>query len=361
MTPEPRPEIEYLTPAVHGSVDVAELRRLGLRREDVLDFSANINPYGPSPRVRDALARAAIDRYPDRGSLDLRRALAEIHGAITDRILVGNGSSELIQLIALAFARGRDSVMVLGPTYSEYMRACQAMGTEVATWQARAEDGFGIDAPAVAWMIDMARPRVVFLCNPNNPTGVCVPPATIAAWARRHPSTLFVVDEAYQAFAEAFQSALSLGMANVLVLRSLTKDYALAGLRLGYALAAEEVIRRLASVQTPWSVNAVAQAAGLAALADQTHLQETLSQLRRDTEQLMRQLKEQGRTVLASAVHFFLLHVGNAAACREALLRQGILVRDASSFGLPAYVRIATRRPADNERLVSALAELRDH
>ncbi len=167
---------------------------------------------------------------------------------------------------------------------------------------------------------------------------------------------VFVVDEAYQRFAAGLPSLVSARVSNLLVLRSLTKDYALAGLRVGYAVGSEAVIRALANVRPPWSVNALAQAAAVAALADQDHLEKTLTQLAAAKEDLARGFVSLGWDVLPSACHFFLVRIGEARTVRHRLLKRGLLVRAANSFGLPAYIRVATRRPEDNARLLAALA-----
>jgi histidinol-phosphate/aromatic aminotransferase/cobyric acid decarboxylase-like protein len=144
----------------------------------------------------------------------------------------------------------------------------------------------------------------------------------------------------------------------VLVLRSMTKDYALAGLRLGYAVGPPRVVDALARVRSPWNVNALAQAAGLAALRDQGHLRETLDALQAAGAQLVTGLRQRGWDPLPSTVHFFLIDVGDGGRLWARLLREGVLVRDCASFGLPSYVRIAARRPEENARLLAAMAEV---
>ncbi len=351
----PRPEVWRTAPAHHGAPDHAELRRLGLSVEEVLDFSVNSNPYGPSPRVWDALARVPLDRYPDRDALTLREALASHHRVPPERIVVGNGTAELIWLVALAFVRPGDRCLVLEPTFGEYARAVRLMGGWVLAWRAREDTGFAFVAEEIAARLAEVAPRLVWLCNPNNPTGQVLPDRVLASWADAHPHTLFVVDEAYINFVPGLESAIALNRPNVLVLRSMTKDYALAGLRLGYAVASEEVVAALARVRPPWNVNALAQAAGVVALADQAHLQRTLAALCRAGEAFRRGLVARGLEPFPSATHFFLLHVGDAAAFRSRLLAHGIQVRDATSFGLPGYVRVATRRPEENARFLQAL------
>jgi L-threonine-O-3-phosphate decarboxylase len=345
-------------PVVHGGIDLGELLALGLCPDDVLDFSANVNPYGPSPTVREALAGTPLDRYPDRECLELRAALSDSLGIPPACILPGNGASELIWLAALAFLHPGDRVLVLGPTFCEYARAARLKQARVFTWRAPQEQGFVPDLAVIAGRLRSLRPRLVFLCNPNNPTGVVLPPDEVAAWARQHPRTLFVVDEAYLAFAAGLDSALAFAEENVLVLRSLTKDCGLAGLRLGYAVGADSLIGALRQAQPPWSVNAVAQAAGVAALRDPDHRRASLERLAQAKQGLVAGLIRLGLEPVPSAVHFFLLRVGNGAAFRQSLLRRGILVRDCASFGLPTHVRIAARRPEENERLLTAIREV---
>ena len=358
--PIPRPEILRVSPSHHGAFDYAELAEWGLRADDVLDFSVNSNPYGPSSSVRDALAHVSLERYPDRESLALRRALSGHLGNMPiARILVGNGTAELLLLLALAYLRPTDSVLVLAPAFGEYERVAALLGADVASWRARVEDGFAISVHEVSECLRRGDHRLAFVCNPNNPTGAMVPLGAISEWALANPATLFVIDEAYQSFAPDCPSALAIDLDNILVLKSMTKDYALAGLRLGYAVGHEAVIAAVARVRPAWDVNALAQAAGLAALSDQAHLERTLAALAREKARLVAGLREIGLCPYPSATHFFLLPVGDGAAFRRELLRRHIQVRDCASFGLPAYVRIATRLPEENDRLLAVLREWR--
>ena len=350
-----RPGVARVSPATHGAFDYAELEQLGLSPDDVLDFSVNSNPYGPSPAVRRALAEVPLDRYPDREALALRRALAEQHRRSVDQIVVGNGTAELLWLIAFAFLEPSDPVLIIGPTFGEYGRVAALMGAAVKYWNASSERAFGIDPRAVARLLREGRPRLVFLCNPNNPTGAILPLEDIDRWAAGNPETLFVVDEAYLAFAQGLESALILGAANVLVVRSMTKDYALAGLRLGYAAGPEPLTAAVACARPAWNVNALAQVAGISALADDAYYRRTWSGARRAGEALVKGLADTGMVALPSAVHFFLLRVGDGTDFRRSLLRHRILVRDCTSFGLPEYVRIAPRRRRDNARLLAAV------
>ncbi len=354
--PSPRPEILAAPSAHHGAFDYRELERQELNPDDVLDFSVNSNPYGPSPKVRQALSEVPLDRYPDRECLAFRRALgAHLGGIAPSRILAGNGTAELVWQAAQAFLRAGDDVLVVGPTFGEYERVSALMGARAAKWTARPHQSFEVDTTGVARRLEKLRPRLAFVCNPNNPTGTAVPLDAIADWARSSPETLFVVDEAYVAFGPGADSAVTLGEGNVLVLRSMTKDYGLAGLRLGYAVGHETIVNALARVRPAWNVNALAQAAGLAALSDQAYLDRTLRNLARHKETLIEGLRRLGWSPLPSAVHFFLMQVGDGAAFRQELLCHRIQVRDCASFGLPSYVRIAPRLPDENAQLLAAV------
>jgi threonine-phosphate decarboxylase len=355
----PRPEVLAVPPAVHGGIDRAELERLGIDARDVLDFSANGNPYGPSPAVREAIAQVRLHDYPDREALTLRRLLAQRLDLSPDNILVGNGATELLSLAAQAFLRPGDPVLVLGPTFAEYARVAALAGGRVHTWQARAAEGFAFVAAEVEHLLAQLRPRIAFVCNPNNPTGIVIAVEVLGQWARRFPRALFVVDESYRGFVTGLPSAGEGAGENVLVVRSLTKDHALAGLRLGYAAGSPEVLRWLAHVQPPWSVNALAQAAGVASLKDSAHLEQSLARLAAAREELAAGLVRLGLEVLPSRTHFFLVRVGDGAALRRQLLKRHILVRDGASWGLKEYVRIATRRPEENARLLAALREVK--
>jgi len=350
---QPRPEVLSAAAAPHGAFDFAELEALALHPDGVIDFSVNSNPYGAAPAVRAALSQVPLDRYPDREGLALRRALAAYCGVSLEQITLGNGTAELLLLVALAFVRPGDVALILAPTFSEYRRVVEIMGGRVQTLAADADFYFASEQVQTSLM--QHQPRLVFCCNPNNPTGGVIPVAVIHAWARLFPATLFIIDEAYLNFGENLPSVFDAGHENILVLRSMTKDYALAGLRLGYALGHPAVIGALARVRPAWNVNALAQAAGVAALGAEAHLRESLAALHAAKRELVAALSAAGFAPLPSAVHYFLVDVEGGALFRARLLARGVLVRDCASFGLPSHVRIATRTPAQNAALLQAL------
>ena len=346
----PRPELQAIEPVPHGGYT----SRTG--DAAVLDFSSNVNPYGHSPRIWSAIRDVPLDRHPDPTAALLRRRLAESNGVSADEVLVGNGSIELLYALALAYLRAGDRVVVVGPTFGEYAKAAAMMGATVVAWR-NEEEPFAVSVAALARHLREVRPTMVFLCNPNNPTGQRLDEDAVRVIAESCGDGLLVLDEAFIRFVRPpLVVRGDARAANVLVLRSMTKDYALTGLRLGYALASRDVLAAMAKVQPPWSVNALAQAAGVAALDDEAHLRSSMAAVARAKESLVARVERLGLPVVPSQVHYFLVRVPSARVCAEGLLRSGILVRDGTSFGLPHHVRIATRRPEENRELVRALA-----
>lgn len=361
---------------MHGGIRPADLRALGLRPEDVLDFSASVSPLGPPAGVWEAMRRVDLTAYPDPACLELREAiaarlirqspcLAGQGGLSLDCILAGNGSTELIHLLARAFLTpplkpAHNSALQLGPTYGEYAGACRLAGASISALEARREAGFSWDMEQAAEHIDSQRPSLVFLCNPNNPTGVFLAQSEVEALAQatQRVGGLLVLDEAYLGFVDQPWDTLSLlAWDNVVLLRSMTKDYALTGLRLGYLLASAKLTARLSAFQPDWSVNALAQAAGLVALADAGYLPRARQAVAQAREYLTEELTHLGFRVYPSAANFLLVDVGDGAAWRERLMRRGLFVRDCASFGLPDCIRVGIRPLADCLRLVQAMGE----
>lgn len=356
MRPYTRLELQR---PVHGSISPAELRALGLDIKDVLDFSANINPLGVSPRVKEAVAGVEIARYPDPDCLELRHALAQSTGVGMDDIVVGNGSTELIHLLARVCLAGGGSATVLTPTFGEYEMACRLAGVQPAFIRAAEEHDFQWNVADVCRRISQLQPRLVFLCNPNNPTGVYLASEDVRQIARATAPGLLALDEAYLPFVEKpWDSRAVLELGNVVLLRSMTKDHALTGLRLGYALAPAGVIEKLKLYQPSWSVNAAAQAAGVAALADHEHVSRARKLVAEAKAYLDAALRELGLKVFPASANFLLVKVGDAGSVRSGLLRRGVCVRDCTSFGLPQYIRVAVRTLPECRRLVESLKDV---
>lgn len=363
--------MESVSRPVHGGVRPAQLRALGLDPADVLDFSASVSPIGPPPGLWDALRRVDLTAYPDPECLELREALARHHDTDIDRILVGNGSTELIHLLARAFIpseprAGGSSVLQLTPTYGEYAGASFLAGSQVIGIDACRESAFSWDLEQVTETLHERRPALVFLCNPNNPTGVYLgrDEVTCLAKAAHSAGSLLVLDEAYLNFVEERWDSLPLldgaAAGSVVLLRSMTKDYALTGLRLGYCLAGPDSISRLAKLQPDWSVNGLAQVAGLVALDDAAYLPAARKAVRDSKDFLTESLNRLGFRVLPSAANFMLVEVGDGSEWRDKLMTDGIFVRDCVSFGLPDCIRVGIRALPDCHRLVEAVKRHRN-
>jgi histidinol-phosphate aminotransferase len=356
--PEPRGS---LVPRVeHGGPDFAELATLGIRAEALLDFSVNKNPLGTSPRALRALGMVDPSAYPDALCLRLRSGLAAAHDVQPDEVLVGNGSVELIWLLAQVYLGSEDEVVVVGPTFGEYEAAARRAGATVSRVDAGEATGFRPNPKEIAAVIRRVNPRLVYICNPNNPTGQVLLPAELRLLLDALGNGLLVVDEAYVELSDGVESVLSLRRADprLVVLRSLTKSHGLAGLRLGYLVAAPRIVDDVGRAQPPWSVNAFAQAAGMAALGDEAHVEGGRRLARRARAMLVDGLERLGLPCVPTRANYWLVKVGDGRQVRDELLRRGILVRDARSFGLPAYIRVAVRPIEECERLLSVLGGL---
>ena len=369
---------------VHGGIKPAELRALGLDPEQVLDFSASISPIGPPPGVWEAMRRVDLPTYPDPQCHELKQALADHfsppgsdlpHGAGSptfspENFLVGNGSTEIIHLLARAFLppagpTANRGAVILSPTYGEYAGACEIQGAPVTYVEAGPPPTFQWDLDQTSRTIESVQPALVFLCNPNNPTGAYLTFSEVEslAWAADRAGAMLVLDEAYSDFVdqpwnnpENTQRLLALG--NVVILRSMTKSHALTSLRIGYSVAPPEVTARLAHYQPDWSVNGLAQAAAAAALQDPDYLDRARTEVSLAKNYLIDKLTTLEFNVPPSAANFLLVEVTDAAAWRDRLAQSGLFVRDCSSFGLPNFIRIGIRNQPDCQRLIQAISRL---
>lgn len=363
MSVQPRPELNKVVPCYHGGVRHEEIR--GLRparwpeRSVVMDFSVNTNPFGPSPLVKLALAEVDIQRYPESDAAALREELGRRLGIDAGNVVVGNGSVELIWLVCLAYLGRGDAALILGPTFGEYETACRIVGAKVRFCLARETDDFRPRLDEIAAAIGAQNPKLIFLCNPNNPTGHYLSKEDVERIADVAHESLVVIDEAYANLADSrWESEHLIHRGNILLLRSMTKDFALAGLRIGYAIGDAEIIDALARVRPPWSVNSYAQAAAMASLRDADHLETSRLEIRAAKRYLCAGLAEMGIKVIPSQANFLLARVGDGPSFRKKLLEKGFCVRDCSSFGLKEYVRIGVRTRKDCRDLVEAIGEV---
>ena len=349
-----------------GAVPKTSLRGARRRRsnpsrqsKEILDFSTCCNPYGPPPSVQSALAGAEIALYPDPDCREFISLLSSSTGAPVDNLIATNGSTELLRLAALAYTGAGDTVVIPSPTYGEYELACQIANARIVKYQMKERIGFRLDADDFIAFSRNHRPSAIFICNPNNPTGQYIDFSDIKKIISSFPDTLIVLDEAYVAFtADAWDSLKLLEYPNILIVRSMTKDFALAGLRLGYGIAPREIINTLKKIRPPWNVNSFAQQAGIAALNSPHYMRKCSALINKGRDYLMSQLESLGYEVLPTGTNFFLVRVGNAGKFQRGLLDRGFLVRDCSSFGLPGYVRLAPRRMQDCRSLIAAIKSM---
>ncbi len=355
----PKPFIQKLKPATHGGRQYAELQILGIDPAAVVDFSVSTNPLGPPPGLKTALIEADLESYPDSDSNLLKNRLAASFGVAAENLVIGNGSTELIRLAAAAYLGVGDKALILQPTYAEYALSAQLVGAEVCVLPLTAKTNFSLNPAELVKAVKSHRPRAIFICNPNNPSGEYLGPETVQMIVELASDSLIVLDEAYISFVEKPWSSVKLiGYPNLIVVRSMTKDYAMAGIRLGYAMACPELIANLQKVKPPWNVNSLAQAAGCYALDHSDYLQSMRTDVADAGRYLKTNLERIGLKPLPSRTNFFLVKVGDAAGLRTGLLRKGLLIRDCSSFGLPQYMRLAVRSRPHCQRLISALEEL---
>lgn len=351
-----------MTRPVHGGLNYTELKSLGLVPGDIMDFSASINPLGTAPGVLKAIRGVNPAAYPDPDCLELREALGAYLELAPERILVGNGSTELIHMLARACLKPGARTVLFTPAFGEYEAACRMQGVEPDFVHASRDGEFRWDLPAALDFLATMQPALVFLGNPNNPTGSYLGEDAIRQLAGViHHDALLVLDEAYLSFVErSWDARPLLELGNVALLRSMTKDHALPGLRLGYLLALPETLDRISAFGYSWSVNALAQAAGVAALQQQDHIARGREAVRAGKEFLREELRRIDLECASSAANFLLVRVGDATGLRRRLLQDhGLCVRDCASFGLPEHIRIGVRPLEDCRRLVHALEHTR--
>jgi histidinol-phosphate aminotransferase len=341
--------------------------RVALRRrcDALIELGSNENPYGASPAARAAILDVMHDvhRYPDPLGGDLKHALAAKHAVGVDRILLGNGSHELLMQFAQVFAGPGDEVLASQYGFAVYALAAQAAGATLKCAAALPRDhgmARGHDLDAIANALTPAT-RLVYLANPNNPTGTWFGFASFESFLARVPAdVLVVVDEAYVEFADApdYASALSLlgRHPNLVVTRTFSKAHALAGLRVGYAVAHPGLVAVMERVRESFNVNMVALAAAAASLDDDAHLAMSLARNAAQRTELADALRQRGWFVHPSQTNFLLVGFGpDTPAIEAALLARGIVVRPMAGYGLPQCLRISVGDQSENQQLIAAL------
>ena len=351
--------IRRIAPYVPGKPVEDLAREMNLDPTTIVKLASNENPRGPGQKVLAAIAAAAQDlaRYPDGNGFALKAALAARLAVDPAQLILGNGSNDILELATLAYLRPGDAAVFAAHAFAVYPIATQARGAEGIVVPAR---DYGHDLPAMLAAIT-PRTRIVFIANPNNPTGTWLPPAEVEAFiAAVPPDVLVVLDEAYNEYLapqnRADSAAWTTRYPHLLVSRSFSKAYGLAALRVGYGVASPPVADMLNRVRQPFNVNALAQAAAIAALADTAYVDDSRALNIAGLAQLGAGLDALGIAYLPSHGNFVLARVGEAARVNHALLAQGVIVRPVGNYGLPEWLRISVGLPTENARFLAALA-----
>jgi histidinol-phosphate aminotransferase len=327
----------------------------------IVKLASNENALGPSPRAVRAMRLAArqMHRYPDGGAFRLRHALAAKLQVAPEQLLIGSGSNEIIEFIGHVFLDASTSAVVADRAFVVYRLVAALFRAPVISVPMR---DFTHDLEAMRRAIT-PQTRVVFVANPNNPTGTCVDPAAIHRFLETVPDHVVVVmDEAYIELLPPERQPDTLRYVRegrpIILLRTFSKTYGLAGLRVGYAVAPEGCIRLLERVRQPFNVNAMALIAARAALDDDAFVERTRRRVARGLRELERAFTAMGLEYVPSAANFMLVKVGDGRKVFEAMQREGVVVRPVDTYGLPEYVRVTVGTRAENRRCVATLGRV---
>lgn len=355
-----RKNILSIKPYVPGK-PIDEVKR-ELKIENVIKLASNENPWGPSPLAVATIVQQAknVHLYPDGDAYYLKQKLAEQLEVGQENIIIGNGSDELIKMLAETFINPGDEVIMPEPTFSAYEFAAKLMNAKI------------IKVPTQNYKLDLEsmfkktteQTKLIFICNPNNPTGTIISSTEIDQFLLNLPKQVVVVfDEAYYEYVKNKNYTSGINylqqFKNIIVLRTFSKIYGLAGLRIGYGIADRELISLIKRVREPFNVNSLAQAAALASLNDHEYLStcKKLNQLGK--EWLYEEIKKLKLIYIPSETNFILIDLNrNVSPIFEKLLKKGVIIRPCTTFGLPNYLRVTVGKPEENKRFIESLKEV---
>jgi threonine-phosphate decarboxylase len=365
-----RDNIKSLKPCIHGGKNWETKKITNISPEEILDFSASINPLGSSRKALEAVRNSLgqIPIYPDSTSKSLREIIADNLGGInSNNVVVGNGSTELIYLFAEVFLEKGDIALLPAPTFGEYESAVKKAGGKPTHIKLSQDFCIG---PNI-FTQNMKDAKIAFLCNPNNPTGMLTPYDTVIEIIKDafEKGVLILLDEDFLEFVNTEKQASLIEKIgeypNLFVLRSFTKVFGLTGLRVGYGIASEELIKMLSQAKMPWNVNCLAQAAASAALTDTEHLKKSQELVKTERAYLTTELMQiKGFKLYPADANFVFIDIKESGftstQLKKKMLKEGILIRDCSSFrGLSDnHIRICVKTRQENERLLAALRKL---
>lgn len=362
-----KPEVRFLKPCIHGG-EVWEIVKGDFNRFKILDFSANVNPLGPSPLALNAIKKNLwrIPYYPDLNSTQLKFAISNYIGNIeSENIILGNGSTELIYLFTDVFLKRGDEVLIPQPTFSEYERASLKSGGKVKF--IKTNNDFTIDINKILSEIN-SKTKIIFLCNPNNPTGKILSKKELEKVVSEayNKNVLVFLDEDFIEFIPNFEFYTLIKMVNqfpnLFIIRSFTKIFALTGLRIGYGIACKEMIKLISNFKMPWNINILAEIAALATLSDNQYLKKTYEIMNCEKPYLYKGLKRiHGLKPYPTYANFILINIREigltGSELKKRLLNYNILIRDCKSFkGLDEYyIRVSIRKRDENKFLLESL------
>lgn len=353
-----RKSLDLVNPYKAGGTLEEIKKNLGVKK--VIKLASNENAAGPSPKALKAIRKTLshLHRYPDSDCVLLRRKLASRLGVKESSVIIGNGSDEIILLALRAFVEPGEEVVVANPTFLIYEVASRVAGAKVVEVPLK---NFRYDLPRMKEAVTPGT-KMVFIANPDNPTGTYVKREEVEEFLRDLPKHVLVFfDEAYFEFVEEKDypdTRKYLSRHPILTTRSFSKAYGLAGVRVGYGISSPEIVDYLNRVREPFNVNSLAQAAALAALEDRSHLEKTRHLVREGRRYLYRALDELGLRYVPSQTNFILVNVGEGKAFYENLLKFGIMVRDMGSWKLDAFIRVTIGTHEENKRLAKVLRKI---
>jgi threonine-phosphate decarboxylase len=353
---------------IHGGTIYAIARRMGIRPSELIDFSASINPLGFSPRVKKTLTEqaAALLHYPDQEAHDFVKELSTYHRLPADTIIAGNGSTELIYLLPQVIKMKK--VLLVVPTFSEYESSIRRAGGKVFYYRTNEKEEFCIQPQKLLAELRKGY-DALYICNPNNPTGVLTLKKVLKeiAAAARKQSAAVIIDETFIDFNEnQSMKHETERFENIYILRSMTKFFALPGLRAGYVISSRENIKKLKAGQEPWSMNVLSQHAGIASLRDKDYIQRSLTYMKTARRELVAALNTVPcLEIFESGANYLLVKLHDPApltvsALYEKLLKERIIIRKCNTFqGMgDDYFRVAVRKKSENNILVEKLREI---
>ncbi|MGC1441139.1 MAG: histidinol-phosphate transaminase [Burkholderiaceae bacterium] len=353
---------EYVTQIApyQAGKPVSELaREYGLDESTIIKLASNENPLGVPETARNAMAQevSELGRYPDSNGFELKAALAKHYGVKPSQITLGNGSNDLLELATRALVQKGDSVVYSEHAFAVYMLASQAVGARGIVVPA-VNYGHNVSAMAAAIQDDT---RLIFVANPNNPTGSFIPGEQIHDFLKAvPPSTVVVLDQAYDEYLEPsdrYSPTDWLGeFPNLIVTRTFSKVYGLAGLRIGFGIASEYLTDLMNRVRQPFNTNSIAQAAAIAALGDSEFLKRSYELNLTQRRRLEAAFTRMGLDYMPSKANFVMVNVGDGAGVSEQFLRRGIIVRPVGNYGLPDWIRVSVGLESENTAFLSALA-----